>query len=592
MALAGFEPLQRSLAIGGAIGLAVTAVAGLLLWLLVRPIAKQQTQQRHAEVSSLVSRARQLGVAAQDAARDRCQRHSRELIERRDADLDALNAEVAAEIEAVKTRIDSERQRIDHEYPERLKRAREEHETTVVEFDRRIKENLSRLAENRDRLVRECQQACTEAEARLLAERDAAWAAMRREWLDGCAKISEAFAQMRSECERLFPDWSVTNFDEWDKPDAPSLAIEFGRATLNLASIKHGLSEDERLRPAETRFEIPTLITLTEQPSLLITAGGPARKKAVELLQAVTLRFLTGQPPGKVRLTLLDPVGLGESLSPLMHLADYDEELIAGRIWTETRDIDEQLHRLTDHMETVIQKYLRNEYDTIHEYNAQAGEVAEPFQVLVIADFPNNFTDAAARRLVSLATGGPRCGVYVLGVIDAGQRIPTDFELDDLAADAGAPGLGRRSPAIRLALSGVRAAAAGDRRAPGRRADDRGRSARRAPQPRRRSASRCPSPSSPRQDDFWPATADSELRRAGGPRGRQPAAVPAARQGDVAARAGRRQDRLRQVDAPARPDHQRGPALQPRRGRVLPGRLQEGRRVQEPTPPTSCRTPG
>ena len=28
-------------------------------------------------------------------------------------------------------------------------------------------------------------------------------------------------------------------------------------------------------------------------------------------------------------------------------------------------------------METVLQKYLRNEFATIHEYNAQAGEVAE-----------------------------------------------------------------------------------------------------------------------------------------------------------------------------------------------------------------------
>ena len=74
-----------------------------------------------------------------------------------------------------------------------------------------------------------------------------------------------------------------------------------------------------------------------------------------------------------------------------MHLADFDEQLIASRIWTEARQIDEQLTRLTAHMETVLQKYLRNEFATIHEYNAQAGEVAEPFQVLVVANFPDEF---------------------------------------------------------------------------------------------------------------------------------------------------------------------------------------------------------
>jgi hypothetical protein len=58
-------------------------------------------------------------------------------------------------------------------------------------------------------------------------------------------------------------------------------------------------------------------------------------------------------------------------------------------------------------METVIQKYLRNQYKTIEEYNAQAGEVAEPFRVLVVANFPANFNLEACKRLVSIVNSGP-----------------------------------------------------------------------------------------------------------------------------------------------------------------------------------------
>ena len=47
-------------------------------------------------------------------------------------------------------------------------------------------------------------------------------------------------------------------------------------------------------------------------------------------------------------------------------------------------------------MENVIQKYLRNEFETIEEYNVHAGEVAEPFRVLVVANFPANFSETAA----------------------------------------------------------------------------------------------------------------------------------------------------------------------------------------------------
>ena len=39
----------------------------------------------------------------------------------------------------------------------------------------------------------------------------------------------------------------------------------------------------------------------------------------------------------------------------------------------------------------MIQKYLRNEFESIQQYNAQAGEVAEPFRVLVVANFPHTF---------------------------------------------------------------------------------------------------------------------------------------------------------------------------------------------------------
>ena len=51
------------------------------------------------------------------------------------------------------------------------------------------------------------------------------------------------------------------------------------------------------------------------------------------------LRLLTTFPPGKVRFTIIDPVGLGQNFSAFMHLADYDERLVNSRIWTEAAHI-------------------------------------------------------------------------------------------------------------------------------------------------------------------------------------------------------------------------------------------------------------
>jgi hypothetical protein len=150
------------------------------------------------------------------------------------------------------------------------------------------------------------------------------------------------------------------------------------------------------------------------------------------------LRLLANVPPGKILFTLIDPVGLGQSAAPFMSLADHEEKLITSRAWTEPRHIEEQLGKLTEHMENVIQKYLRNDYATIEEYNAKAGEVAEPYRVLVVFDFPVNFSETAARRLISIAKNGPRCGVYTIVVMDtdSSKKVPYGFSLGDLEAAA------------------------------------------------------------------------------------------------------------------------------------------------------------
>jgi len=96
-----------------------------------------------------------------------------------------------------------------------------------------------------------------------------------------------------------------------------------------------------------------------------------------------------------------------------MHLADYEESLVNRRIWTQRDQIEERLAELSEHIEKVIQMYLRNEYATITEYNEKAGSVAEKYNFLVIADFPANFSEIAVKRLQSIAQSA-RAAVFSL----------------------------------------------------------------------------------------------------------------------------------------------------------------------------------
>ena len=253
------------------------------------------------------------------------------------------------------------------------------------------------------------------------------------EWRDGQDRVGRALNKLRANGLEHFPDWGSPF---WYNPPAAirvPTGVRFGDFDIDLTRLPGGLPTDEDEVPTlPVRMRLPAFLPFPDKCSLLLKAKDAGRPRAVQALQAIMLRLLTAIPPGKLRFTIIDPVGLGENFAAFMHLADYDEQLVGSRIWTEPPQIEKRLADVTAHMETVIQKYLRNQYKTIEAYNAHAGEVAEPFRVLVVANFPANFTLEAARRLVSIVNSGPSCGVYTLITHDPKQPLPQGFNLSDL----------------------------------------------------------------------------------------------------------------------------------------------------------------
>jgi hypothetical protein len=184
----------------------------------------------------------------------------------------------------------------------------------------------------------------------------------------------------------------------------------------------------EPLPAAPVRLQTPALLRFPTDLSLAIRHDAAGREPALDFLRMLLLRLLTSVVPGRLQFTLIDPGGLGQSFSALMHLADFDELLIGSRIWTDASQIRERLQKVTEHMENVFQTYLRSEFETIEDYNAAAGEVAEPYHFVVIAGFPVGFTEESGRHLASILTSGARCGVHVLMTWSPEQPFPRTFD--------------------------------------------------------------------------------------------------------------------------------------------------------------------
>ena len=173
----------------------------------------------------------------------------------------------------------------------------------------------------------------------------------------------------------------------------------------------------------------PALIPLVGQNNLLLEATGENLDRANEVLQAIAFRMLATVSPGRVHVLGIDSVGLGNNLTCLSGLADT---LKGPKFLHNEREIGAALEGLISRMATIVQKYLGNKYSSIDEYNADAGQVAEPYRLVLVNNFPAGFKPDSAKNLLAVAKNGPQVGVHVLLSRDTQFDVPHGFSLQDL----------------------------------------------------------------------------------------------------------------------------------------------------------------
>ena len=406
---------------------ATTAIARQIVF----PFARSQTLRVVPHFKEAVSGARALLAAALTAARADAEAEHRRIVQQRDDDLAAAKAEYhsarreqkaryknrlaasaaafAARRKAVEDRFQEELAQVAQKYPTELAQLEEEFERKMVQLSESFRAGQAAARDQSEHQRRE----------------------LSREWTEAVADLEAAIGEMNRYCRDHCRPWQEVETTAGEHLPTPRETGGPANGPADLAAIRFG-QFDFQLPDGSARLQLPAVLSYPDCPSLLFEAEAEGRGAAMRAMQNVMLRLATSFPPGKVRFTIIDPVGLGQNFSAFMHLADYDERLVANRIWTEAAHIHQRLADLTEHMENVIQKYLRNEFASIQEYNRHAGEVAEPFQILVVANFPANFSEEAARRLVSIASSGARCGVYTLISIDGKLKLPRNFDLADL----------------------------------------------------------------------------------------------------------------------------------------------------------------
>ena len=414
----------------------VTGIAlvllGVIAW-MIHQHGERQAGQAASAIAANLGKARRLHDGSLDQAELRCRQEQ----ERTTKEFENINRNLNQQWkqtlkEGYDTRGIRARQ-VDEKGIRALQKNERLHLARLKRIERDHDDNVTRLRQEADAQAGQLADARAAKVAKLNADNRVRWQALETEWKDCLQPIYESIRAANAAAEELFPDWQSPAWKKWTPPQDFKNAAKFGRLEVDVAKFAEAMPKDRRLAlPGPSTFSVPLVLAYPLEGSILFEAAKTGGDESVETINNIIFRLLSTTPPGKLSFTIFDPVGLGQNFAALMHLADYEESYINSRIWTQTNQIEEKLAELNEHMEKVIQMYLRNEFATITEYNAQAGSIAEKYHFLVIASFPVNFSDTAARRLRNIAASGARCGVHTLIHWDQRHALPPEFVPDEL----------------------------------------------------------------------------------------------------------------------------------------------------------------
>lgn len=122
-------------------------------------------------------------------------------------------------------------------------------------------------------------------------------------------------------------------------------------------------------------------------------------------------RQLLGVKPAKIKLILFDPIEQGAFFSSFHGI---HREVSGGVVYYSEEELNDILDALLRQIAMVVQKLLQNKYESLEEYNAENADVAEPLKLVVLRDFPSNFSQDQSMKLNQIMGSAAKCGIYFI----------------------------------------------------------------------------------------------------------------------------------------------------------------------------------
>ncbi|HEX4149426.1 MAG TPA: hypothetical protein VHY20_10575, partial [Pirellulales bacterium] len=210
---------------------------------------------------------------------------------------------------------------IEEKFPPRLAELRKTFDQALAALDADRRRMTGEFQTQRAAQVAQVEEAHRQAVAEAESQHQGDWERLAEDWRRHVGEIFAAAGELNSRLSEQFPDWNAADMSEWRPAPHVSPVIPIGHFNVDLNQIPGVMAEDPRLAiEGPCTIKLPAMLSFPDRASLVLKVVGAGRKAGVDSLQSVMLRFLSAVPPGKMRFTIIDPVGLGQNFAGFMHL--------------------------------------------------------------------------------------------------------------------------------------------------------------------------------------------------------------------------------------------------------------------------------
>lgn len=239
---------------------------------------------------------------------------------------------------------------------------------------------------------------------------------IRERIFDEMIQLQKEILQKVDTSLRKLQDFYKTSFApfyETTTAQSPVWKANNNKRIITLPHLLYGQTEVTfPLFEESYQMEYLQFLPFLNQKNLILHYNGDTFQTAQDVVNGLLGRMLAGSQSGNVQICVFDPKDLGGT-SNMLKLLDKHVYSICAR----TSDMQAQLSTLDRYVEDVIQNMLLGPYTSLAIFN-KGKEKQEPYQVVVLKDFPNGITPDMAHTIQRIIANGIRAGVQFIFMVN------------------------------------------------------------------------------------------------------------------------------------------------------------------------------